>query len=115
MQLDAAEVGDPGETRRIRDHGKVRLVTGGVADVHGFEPIRMWHRHSLLIEEVALDAVRMPLHLHRASRDVMQHGIGDVDVILNEIALGQPHLREEDLLDVGDLDLAAGNEHAGQL
>ena len=75
----------------------------------------MRDRHALLIEEVALDPVRVALHLHRTPRDVVEHGIGNVDVVLDQIAFRQAHLWEEDLLEIGDLDLAAGNEHAGQL
>jgi hypothetical protein len=45
----------------------------------------------------------------------MEDRVGDVDVVLDEVPFGQAHLGKEDLLEVGDLDLAAGDEHARQL
>src|SRR5438552_16645844 len=38
VQLDAAEVRDPGEAGGVGDHGEVRLVPARVADVDGLEP-----------------------------------------------------------------------------
>ena len=115
MELDAAEVRDPGETGRVRDDGKVRLIAGRVVDVHGLEPLGMRDGHSLLVEEVALDPVGVSLHLHWPSCHVVEDRVGDVDVVLDEVAFGQAHLGEKDLLEIGDLDLAACDEHAKQL
>ncbi|TMF63913.1 MAG: hypothetical protein E6I14_04445 [Chloroflexi bacterium] len=115
MKLDASQVRYPGKTGRIGDDRKVRLVPGWIVDVHGLEPLGMRHGHALLVEKVALDPVGVPLHLHRTARHVMQDSVGDVDVVLDEIALGQAHLGEEDLVEIGDLDLAACDEHARQL
>ena len=115
MQLDAAQVRDPGKAGRIGDDREVRLVARWIVDVHGLEPLRMGHGHALLVEEVALDAVGVSLHLHRPSGDVVKDRLGNVDVVLDEVAFGQAHLGKEDLLEIGDLDLAAGDEHAGPL
>jgi hypothetical protein len=41
--------------------------------------------------------------------------VRNIDVVLDEVAFGQAHLGKEDLLGIGDLDLAAGDKHAGQL
>ena len=111
MQLDAAEVRNPREAGGVGDHGKVRLVAGRVIDVDGLEPLGMRIRHPFLIEEVAVDAVRVPLHLHRPLAHVVEHRVGDVDVVLHEIAFGQAALREEDLLRVCHVDLAPSDQH----
>src|SRR5437868_12548845 len=110
VELDASEIRDPREASGVGHHREVRLVPGWVADVDRFEPVRMRIGNALLIEEVAIDAVRVPLHLHRASGHVVQHGVSDVDVVADEVALGESGFREEHLLDVGDLDLAAGDD-----
>ena len=99
----------------VGDDGKIRLVARRIADVHGLEPLGMRYGHALLIEEVALDAVGVTLHLHRTSRHVVEDSVGDVDVVLDEVALRQAHLGEEDLVEIGDLDLTAGDKHAWQL
>src|SRR2546428_633252 len=61
VQLDAAEVRDPGEARGVGHDREVRLVPWGVADVHGLEPVRVRVRYPLLIEELAVHAVGVPL------------------------------------------------------
>ena len=112
MHLDAAEVRDPHETGRVGHDGEVGLVAARVADVNGLEPVRMRVRHALLVEEIAVDAVRMPLHLHRSALDVVQRVRREVGVVLDEVAFRKPARGKEDLLEVGDRDLTLSDAHA---
>jgi len=90
---------------------EVRLVTRWIVDVHGLQPLGVRHGHALLVEEVALDAVGMPLHLHRPALDVVQHVRREIRVVLDEISLRQPRRGEEHLLEVGDRDLTLADTH----
>ena len=67
--------------------------------------------HALLVEEVTVDAVRVALHVERPPADVVERAACDVDVVLDEIALRQPALGEEELVRVGDRDLVAAESH----
>ena len=111
MQLDAGEVGEPRQPGRVVDHRKVDLVSGRVVDVHRLEPLRMRIGHALLVEEIGVDAVRVALHLHRSLAHVRQDGRGDVDVVADEISLRDPRSGKQDLVLVGDGDLAIVDEH----
>ena len=106
VQVDAAEVDDPGERRRLVADREVGRAPGRELDVHGLEPVGMIGRNALLVEEPLLRAVRVALHLHRAALDVVQDVRRDVEVVLDEVELLQPALREEDLVRVRDVDLA---------
>ncbi len=112
VQLDAAEVRDEGEPGRVGDHGEVgRAPAPGEDDVHRLEPVRMGNRNALLVEELALDAVRIALHLHRAALDVVQRARGEIDVVGDEVSLRHADLREVDLVLVRQLDVAASDPH----
>ena len=51
-------------------------------------------------------AVRVPLHHHRAVADVRQQDRRDVGVVLDQVALGDAELGPEQLVEVGERDLA---------
>jgi hypothetical protein len=84
------------------------------ADVHGLEPVRMWVRDALLIEEIAVDAVGVAQHLHRPPRDVGEQLLGQLDVMADEITLREPALGEEDLVRVRDLDVVPADAHGAE-
>src|SRR5262249_28305920 len=67
-----------------------------------FDPRRPWRRCALHEEERAARAVRVPLHDHRAIHDVRQERVGDVRVVLQQIAFRQLQLRPEDFPEVGE-------------
>jgi len=50
------------------------------------------------------------LHLHRPALDVIQAVRRDVDVVLDEVALGQALRWKEELVGIGDADLAPCDE-----
>jgi co-chaperonin GroES (HSP10) len=64
-----------------------------------------------LVEEEAVHAVRVALHMHRPPPHVVEDTAGDVDVVRDQVALGQPELREEDLVGIGHSDLAPSDPH----
>ena len=63
------------------------------------------------LEEVTVDAVRVAHHVERPTAQVRQGAAGDVEVVLDEVALGQPGLREEELVRVRDRDLVSAYPH----
>jgi hypothetical protein len=114
VQLDAAEVDHPGERRLVVDDREHRRVAAGelhelLADELGVR------RHALLVEEVCFDAVWIADHVERAAAEMGQRAAGDVEVVLDEVALRQPGLGEEDLVRVGDRDFVSADEHWGQV
>lgn len=94
--------------------GKSAVRPLGEDDVHGVEPVRVRVGHALLVEEVALDAVRVALHLHGPARDVVERVRREVDVVVDEVAFRQPRLGKEDLVRVRDGDVAAADAHAAE-
>ena len=112
VQLDAAEVRDPREPGGVRDDGEVRVPPARKVDPERVQPVRMRLRNALLVEEKPVHAVRVALHLHRPAAHVVEHAGRDVDVVLDQVALRQPGLREEDLVQVGEADVAAADAHA---
>ena len=66
---------------------------------------------SLLVEEEPVHAVRVALHLHRPPPDVIEDAVGDVEVVGDQVALGQPRLGEENLVRVRDRDFTAADTH----
>ena len=113
VQLDAAEVRDPGEAGGVGDDGEVgRAAEARERDPHRLEPVRMRGRDTLLVEELALDAARVALHLHRPARDVVQRERRELDVVARSRSpFVTPDAREVDLLQVGERDLAPADPH----
>ena len=68
-------------------------------------------RDALLVEEVALDAVRVALHVERPSSQMRQRAFGDAEVIGDEVALGEAALGKERLVRVRDPDVVAADLH----
>src|SRR6478752_1553672 len=99
MQLDAAEIGDPRQRRGVVDHGEDGRVPAWEFDVLLPDVLRV-RRHSLLVEEVALDAVWVADHVEGPAAQVRNGTAGEVDVVLDQIALRQARSREEDLVRV---------------
>jgi hypothetical protein len=77
----------------------------------GLEPVRVLIGDPLLVEELALDPVRVTLHLHRAALHMVQRVWREVEVVGDEIALRQPRRREVDLLEVRERDVTTADAH----
>ena len=83
---------------RVRGHGRDVLIgaDGSVMEIE---------------EEVALDSVRVALHVKGAPANVVERARRDVEVVRDEVALGQPRLGKEDLARVGYRNFAATDPH----
>ena len=77
VQLDAAEVRDPGERGRVVDDREHRRVAARELHEHLVDVVRVVRRHALLVEELPLDAVREPLHVERPAAQVGEGAVGD--------------------------------------
>ncbi len=104
VQLDATEIDHPGERGRVVDHREDRRVAAGELDVLLAHVVRM-RRHALLVEEVALHAIRVAHHMKRPGPQVRENSVGEVYVVMDEIALREAGLGEEDLVRVTDRDV----------
>src|SRR5205814_4645240 len=62
VQLDAAEVDDPRQGVGVVDDREDRRMTAWEPDEHLVDERRVLRRHALLVEELAVDAVRKPSH-----------------------------------------------------
>ena len=112
VQLDAAEVRDPRERRRVVDDREHRRVPARELDEHLVDEVGMLRRHALLVEELALDAVREPLHVERPPAEVGERELRDADVVRDEVALRQPARGEERLVGVRDRNVVTADAHA---
>ena len=104
VQIDAAEIDHPQQRRAILDHREVDDVARPCSIEQISNPVGPRRRRALHEEELAGGAVRVPLHHHRAIAHVRQQHAGDVGVVLQQVALGQPELRPEHLAEVGEPD-----------
>src|SRR5262249_49761167 len=87
MQLDAAEVDDPGEPRRIVDHDLFRGTTGRKRQRHRPQPRRSLAGSALLVEGPAIGAVEDPLEQDRAMAKAAERARGDGRVVADEVEL----------------------------
>src|ERR1700752_154178 len=71
------------------------------ADVDPFWP-RRWR--ALHKEKLGMSAVRISLHHHCPLRKVREQGRSHIDVILNQVPLGDAQLGPEQLVQVGQFD-----------
>jgi hypothetical protein len=110
VQLDAPEVDHPCEGSGVVDDGEDGRVSAWETDELLGHVGRML-RNALLMEEVAADAVRISHHVERTAPQVRQGALGDVDVVADEVALGEPARREEGLVRVRDRNLVAAHFH----
>ncbi len=92
--------------------GRSRSVAGPVGE-HGrrLHPLGPVLGAALLEEVEALDAVGVALERGRAALQVRDHGVGDPGVVVDHLALGEPGLRVEDLVEVGQLQLAPADRY----
>ena len=106
MQLEGTEVGQPRQRRRRVRHDVLLGLAGiGPRIAPPPDPVRGVRRHGLVPEALALDAVRVAVHVHRPAGEVGQHRRRHRRVVPDQVALGQWRLAtapgEEDLVQVG--------------
>ncbi len=112
VEVEAAEVGHPGQAGRVVDHDLVGRPARGEGELDRAEPVRPLLRGPLLEEEVAAGAVRVALEGHRPAASAAQRAVGDRDVVAHDLKLrdrAAGSIREVDFVRVGDGHLAAGD------
>src|SRR5207253_558485 len=107
IQVDAAEVDDPCQTGCVGTDDLVSGATTGELDRRCLDPGWTRGRRALLVERLALGAIRESLQVHRALGYAAQRGLGDAQVVVHQIELGLPETRKEHLVGIGDGDLDA--------
>ena len=106
VEVDAAEVDDPGQGRGVVDHDLVGGPPGRERQLGGADPVGRVVGRALLEERLLRDAVDEALERHRPAADAGQRAVGDGEVVLDEVELGVAGVWEVDLLRVRDRDLA---------
>ena len=106
VQVDAAEVGDPGQPGDLVEDDLVGRAPGRERQLGGPDPVRSIVRGPLLEERLTGRAVDEALERHRPAGDAAQRALADREVVLHEIQLRVAGLGEVDLRRVRDRDLA---------
>ena len=107
MQLDAAEVDDPRESRRIVDDDFLRRASRRKRERDRAQPVGTLLRRALLIERLALGAVDEALEHDRPIANAVERAVGDREVVLHEVELRELDVsREVRLVRIRDPDLA---------
>src|SRR5258708_3544622 len=108
MQLDAAEIHDPGESGRVVDDDLLRGAAGGKGERDRLEPRGPLVGRALLIERLGFGAVDEALEHEWAVADARNGAVGDGQVVPNEGQLRELYVaREVRLAGIGDADLAS--------
>jgi hypothetical protein len=102
VQVDAAKVDHPREAGRVPQHDLIGGPPGRKAQLGGGDPVGPLVWGALLEERLGLRAVHEPFQRHRAPGHAAQRPVGDGQVVADEVQLGVPGPREEDLPRVGD-------------
>src|SRR5262249_36113474 len=107
IQVDAPQVDDPDQLRGVV-HDNLRCrAAGRVTQFDRLDPVRARVGGALLKEWFTLGAVDEALERHRAAVDAAKSAIGDSQVVVHQVQLGVPRLREIHLVWIADRHLAA--------
>ena len=106
VEVDAAEVDDPGEACRVVDDDLVGGTAGREGQRHRPQPLGPVLGRPLLEEGLARGAVDEALQRHRPPTGAGEGARGDREVVADEVELRRPDRLEEDLARVRDHDLA---------
>ena len=90
VEVDAAEVDDPGEPGGLVHDDLVRGAAGREHQGCDAHPVGPVVRRALLEERLLLDAIDEALERHRATADADQRAVGDGDVVAHEVQLRDP-------------------------
>ena len=107
IQIQAAQVGDPGQPGRVVDDNLVCGSTGRERQFDRAEPVRPRFGGALLEEELALGAIDVALEGHRPAARAPQRAVDHGQVVRDQIALGVARTGEVDLIRVRNGNLPA--------
>ena len=109
IEVDAAEVDDPGQLRGVAHDDLLRGTAGRKRELHGLDPSGTRCRGAFLKEGLPLCPIDEPLEGHGAAANAAQRSFRDGHVIADQVELRVARLREEDLVRVADRDLTPGD------
>ena len=105
VQLERGQVGGPDERGEVVDHdvvdGLAVLAAPGHRQPHGPDPLRRAAGGVLREEPLAVHTVRVALEGDRPVAQMWQQDVGDAGVVVDDLALGEPGLGIEHLVEVG--------------
>ena len=104
VEVDRREIGGPRDLRELGDAELVGGAARGEGDGRGLDPVGPVLRHALLVDRLALGAVRVPLQLRRALVEHPHDALADGEVVLDEVELRLAARAEEDLVRIRHLD-----------
>ena len=90
---------------------RLLAVARGRGERSPLDPVRHVRRGVLLEEALPLPAVRIALHRERPPVEMRDEDLGDVPVVRNEIALGDPFVGPERLVEVRQAKLTSPASH----
>ena len=106
VPVDHPEVHAPDEVGGVVGHQLARGAAAGEGDGRGLDPLRRRAGHALLEERLALHPVDPALHHRRALAQVTDDRRRALDVVVDEVELGEAALGEEGLGGTADAQLA---------
>ena len=109
VELQAPQVGHPGQGRGVPGHHLLGRAAGGKAQGDDLDPVRPLLGRALLVEELAVDSVGVADEHVRAAARSAQGALGHRQVVADDLELGDAGLGKVDLARVRDRDLAAAH------
>src|SRR5262249_34415326 len=110
VQLEATEVREPGQRRRVTRHDLLRRAARGKAQLDHLDPRWAAPGRALLVEVLAVDALRVANEHVGTATNPAERSLRDGDVVADQIELGVLRLREQELVRVGDRKLTPGEQ-----
>src|SRR4051812_5775208 len=107
VELEAGEVRHPSERRGVARHHLIGATARREAQLDHLDPVRPGLRRALLVEELAIDSVRVAHQHVRPATRAPQRALGHRDVVAHEVELGVLRLWEKDFGGIRNGDLAA--------
>ena len=104
MEVDDREVRGPGDLRDLGDAELVGVPAGRERDARRLDPLGPLLGHALLVDHLALDAVREAAQLRRPLVERAHDPLADREVVVDEVALRLLPRRKEHLVRVRHLD-----------
>ena len=104
MEVDDGEVRRPGDLRDLGHAELVGVPPGRERDARRLDPLGPLLGHALLVDHLALDAVREAAQLRRPLVERAHDPLADREVVLDEVALRLLPRRKEHLVRVRHLD-----------
>ena len=101
MQFQAGGIGAPDKSGKVVDQDVLDVWTAGTArDRISLDPLGRKTRRVLLVEELSPDSIREALQRYGPVLEMREQKIGYPDVVIQDLAFGEPTAWIEDLVQV---------------